>query len=76
MRMNGWGRLAWLIATLAAVAGVGCATAPFAAGCSTQAGSRTPAPLMWRAEQPDSGGSPYPLGSIHFEVDSAPHFPP
>jgi len=74
MRMNGLGRLAWSIATLAALAGFGCATAPFEAGCSTQAGSRTPAPLMWRADQRDSGGVLYLFGSIHFEIESAPQF--
>jgi uncharacterized protein YbaP (TraB family) len=74
MRMNGWGRLAWSIATLAVLAGVGCATVPFEAGCSTQAGSRTPAPLMWRADQRDSGGALYLFGSIHFEIESAPRF--
>jgi uncharacterized protein YbaP (TraB family) len=74
MRMNGWGRLASSIAALAALAGFGCATALFEAGCSTQAGSRTPAPLMWRADQRDSGGALYLFGSIHFEVESAPQF--
>jgi uncharacterized protein YbaP (TraB family) len=72
MRMHGWGRLAASIAALAVLAGLGCATAPFEAGCSTRTGSRTPAPLMWRAEQRDSGGVLYLLGSIHFASESAP----
>ncbi len=69
--MNDLGRLAALIAALA---GFGCATAAFEAGCSTQAGSRTPAPLMWRADQRDHGGVLYLFGSIHFEIESAPKF--
>jgi len=72
--MNGWGRLAASITTLAVLAGFGCATAPFEAGCSTQTGSRTPAPLMWRAEQRDSGGTLYLFGSIHFASERAPQF--
>ena len=72
--MNGWGRLASSIAALAALAGLGCATASFEAGCSPQAGSRTPAPLMWRADQRDSGGVLYLFGSIHFASESAPQF--
>jgi hypothetical protein len=74
MHMRGWGRLASSIAALAALAGLGCATAPFETGCSTQAGSRTPAPLMWRADQRDHGGVLYLFGSIHFEIESAPEF--
>jgi uncharacterized protein YbaP (TraB family) len=74
MRMNSWGRFASAIAALAALAGLGCATTPFEAGCSTQAGSRTPAPLMWRADQRDHGGVLYLFGSIHFEIESAPRF--
>ena len=72
MRINRWGRLAASIATLA---GLGCATAPFEAGCSSQAGARTSAPLMWRAQGRVGGGVLYLLGSIHFEVESAPQFP-
>jgi len=72
--MNSWGRFASAIAALAALAGLGCATTPFEAGCSTQAGSRTPAPLMWRADQRDHGGVLYLFGSIHFEIESAPRF--
>jgi uncharacterized protein YbaP (TraB family) len=74
MRMSGWGRFASSIAALAALAGFGCATAPFEAGCSTQVGSRTPAPLMWRADERDHGGVLYLFGSIHFEIESAPQF--
>jgi uncharacterized protein YbaP (TraB family) len=74
MRMNGWGWLASSIAALTVLAGLGCATAPFEAGCSTQTGSRTPAPLMWRADQRDSGGVLYLFGSIHFASESAPQF--
>jgi uncharacterized protein YbaP (TraB family) len=74
MRMNGWGRLASSIAALVALAGLGCATVPFEAGCATQAGSRTPAPLMWRADQRDHGGVLYLFGSVHFEIESAPQF--
>jgi uncharacterized protein YbaP (TraB family) len=74
MRMDGWGRLASSIAAFAALAGLGCATAPFEAGCSTQAGSRTSAPLMWRADQRDSGGALYLFGSIHFDVEGASPF--
>jgi uncharacterized protein YbaP (TraB family) len=74
--MNGWGRLASSIAALAALAGFGCATAPFEAGCSSQIGSRTPAPLMWRAhERVQGGGVLYLLGSIHFGIESATQFP-
>ena len=74
--MNGWGRLASSIAALAALAGLGCATAPFEAGCSSQIGSRTPAPLMWRAdERAQGGGVLYLLGSIHFGIESATQFP-
>jgi uncharacterized protein YbaP (TraB family) len=75
MRMSGWGRFASSIAALAALAGLGCATAPFEAGCSTQAGTRTSAPLMWRAQQRAGGGVLYLLGSIHFETESAAQFP-
>jgi uncharacterized protein YbaP (TraB family) len=77
MRMNGWDRLASSIAALAvlaALAGLGCATAPFEAGCSSQVGSRTSAPLMWRADQRDSGGVLYLFGSIHFEIEGALQF--
>jgi len=73
--MNGWCRLAPSIAVLAALAGLGCATIPFEAGCASQAGSRTSAPLMWRAELRDGGGVLYLLGSVHFETESAPRFP-
>ncbi|MCH8084527.1 MAG: TraB/GumN family protein [Myxococcales bacterium] len=74
--MNGWGRLASSIAVLTALVGLGCATAPFEAGCSNQAGSRTSAPLMWRAqERAQGGGILYLLGSIHFETENAPQFP-
>ncbi len=69
--MNDLGRLAALIAALA---GFGCATAAFEAGCSTQAGSRTPAPLMWRADERVHGGVLYLFGSVHFETESAPRF--
>ena len=69
MRMNGWGRLGSSIAALAALAGLGCATTPFEAGCATQAGSRTSAPLMWRAQERVGGGVLYLLGSIHFEIE-------
>ena len=72
--MNSWGRFASAIAAPAALAGLGCATAPFEAGCSTQAGSRTPTPLMWRADQRDHGGVLYLFGSIHFEIEGAPQF--
>ena len=73
--MNGRGWLASSIAFLTALMGLGCATAPFEAGCSTQAGSRTSAPLMWRAQERVGGGVLYLLGSIHFETESAPQFP-
>ncbi len=73
--MNGWGRFALSIAALAALAGLGCTTTPFEAGCSSQAGSRTSAPLMWRAqERVQGGGALYLLGSIHFEIEHAPRF--
>ncbi len=73
--MNGWGRLASSIAVLTVLVGLGCATAPFEAGCSNQAGSRTSAPLMWRAQEGVGGGVLYLLGSIHFETENAPQFP-
>ncbi len=77
--MNGWGRLSSSIAALTALTalvGLGCATAPFEAGCSNQAGSRTSAPLMWRAqERVQGGGVLYLLGSIHFETENAPQLP-
>ena len=71
MRMSGLG---WLAPSIAALAGLGCATPPFEAGCATEAGSRTSAPLMWRAQERVGGGVLYLLGSIHFEVESAPQF--
>jgi uncharacterized protein YbaP (TraB family) len=74
MRMSGWGRFASSIAAFTALAGLGCATAPFEAGCSTQVGSQTPAPLMWRADEREHGGVLYLFGSIHFEIESAPQF--
>jgi len=73
--MNGWGRLVSSIATLAALAGHGCATAPFEAGCSSHAGARTSAPLMWRAQARAGGGVVYLLGSIHIGTESAPRLP-
>jgi uncharacterized protein YbaP (TraB family) len=75
MRMSGWGRFASAIAVLVTLAGLGCATAPIEAGCATQAGSRTSAPLMWRAQEHVGGGVLYLLGSIHFEIENAPRFP-
>jgi len=69
--MNGWG---WLASAIAALAGLGCATTPFEAGCATEAGSRTSAPLMWRAQERVGGGVLYLLGSIHFEIENAPQF--
>jgi uncharacterized protein YbaP (TraB family) len=78
MGMKGWSRLVSSIAALAAMAALaplGCATAPFEAGCSSQAGSRNRAPLMWRAhERAPGGGVLYLLGSVHFETESAPSF--
>jgi uncharacterized protein YbaP (TraB family) len=74
LRMSGWARFAASVVALATLAGIGCATAPFEAGCSSQAGSRTSAPLMWRAEEPAHGGVVYLFGSIHFEIESAPKF--
>ncbi len=74
--MNGWGRRASWIAAFASLAGLGCATAPFEAGCSSRAGSRTSAPLMWRAqEHVQGGGILYLLGSIHFDTENAPQLP-
>ncbi len=73
MRMNGSARLAALVAALA---GLGCASAAFEAGCSSREGSRTPAPLMWRAEPRGAGGVLYLLGSVHFEMERAERFPP
>jgi len=70
--MDGWGRLA---ASIAGLAALGCATAPFEAGCSSQPGARTAAPLMWRAQPRAGGGVLYLLGSIHFESERAPRFP-
>jgi len=72
--MNGWGRLGVSLAALAALAGLGCATAAPEAGCSAQAGSRTSAPLMWRADEPVHGGVLYLFGSIHFDTEGAPQF--
>ena len=72
--MNGWGRFAALLSALATLAGFGCATAGFEAGCSTQAGSRTSAPLLWHAAEPVHGGALYLFGSIHFEIAGAPQF--
>jgi uncharacterized protein YbaP (TraB family) len=69
MRMDGWG---WLASSIAALAGLGCAAPPFEAGCAGEAGSRTSAPLMWRAQQRAGGGVLYLLGSIHFGTESAP----
>jgi len=74
--MNGRGWLASSIVAWMAFAGLGCATAPFEAGCSSQAGSRTSAPLMWRAQQRvEAGGVLYLLGSVHFEIENAPQLP-
>jgi uncharacterized protein len=72
--MNGWGRFATPIAVLAALAGLGCATATLEVGCSAQPGSRISAPLMWRADEPLHGGVLYLFGSIHFEIESALQF--
>ena len=74
--MNGWGRRASWVAVLTSLVGLGCATAPFEAGCSSRAGSRTSAPLMWRVQERVAGGGIfYLLGSIHFETENAPQFP-
>jgi len=67
-----WRRCAASVAALAALAGLGCASARFEAGCSSQAGARTVAPLMWRADEHAHGGVVYLLGSIHFDVESPP----
>jgi len=76
IRLKGWERLAALIAVLVTVAGLGCASPPFEAGCADQAGSRTAAPLMWRAqERAQGGGILYLLGSVHFETENAPPLP-
>jgi uncharacterized protein YbaP (TraB family) len=73
-RMNGWDRFAWSIAVLAMLAGLGCATVVPEAGCSAQAGSRTSAPLMWRADESVRGGVLYLFGSIHFDIEGATQF--
>jgi len=68
-RAAAWG------AVLATLAGLGCAGPPFEAGCSSEAGSRTVAPLMWRAADAAHGGVVYLLGSIHFDVESPQPYP-
>jgi len=68
-------RAAALAAAFAALMGLGCAAAPFEAGCSSEAGSRTVAPLMWRAADAAHGGVVYLLGSIHFDVESPQPYP-
>jgi len=76
IRLKGWERLTASIAVLVTVSGLGCASPAFEAGCADQAGSRTSAPLMWRAqERAQGGGILYLLGSIHFETENAPQFP-
>jgi len=70
--MSGWGGFA---SSLAALAALGCAAAVPEAGCSTQPGSRTSAPLMWRADDPAHGGVLYLFGSIHFDLEGASPFP-
>ncbi len=72
--MNGWGGFASL-AALAALASLGCAAAFPEAGCSTRAGSRTAAALMWRADDPVDGGVLYLFGSIHFDLEGASPLP-
>jgi len=70
--MSGWGGFA---SSLAALALFGCAAAAPEAGCSTQPGSRTSDPLMWRADDPVHGGVLYLFGSIHFDLEGASPFP-
>jgi len=73
--MNGWGEFTSSIAALVVLAALGCATAVPEAGCSTQPGSRTSAPLMWRVDEPVNGGVLYLFGSIHFDIEGASQFP-
>jgi len=74
--LKGWERLTASIAVLVTVSGLGCASPAFEAGCADQAGSRTSAPLMWRAqERAQGGGILYLLGSVHFETENAPQLP-
>jgi len=73
--MNGWGGFTSSIAALAAFATLGCAGAVPEAGCSAESGSRTSAPLMWRAAEPIHGGVLYLFGSIHFDIEGASQFP-
>ena len=59
----------------ALLAALGCAGPPFEAGCSSEAGSRTVAPLVWRAADAAHGAVVYLLGSIHFDVESPQPYP-
>jgi uncharacterized protein YbaP (TraB family) len=75
MRVKG-SRFALWVASLMLLTGLGCATVPFEAGCSSRPGAQTQAPLMWRAQRGDTGGTLYLLGSIHYASEQVPDFGP